>query len=150
DEALAVLGRQPTGLRGQALDNLIQRSDGWVAGLRFWQLAASESGDEHALPQALHGGEGLIRDYLLEEVIDILPADVQAFLYETACQERFCAELCDALRARQDSAGILRYLQAHQVFLVPLDEHGHWYRYHHLFSDLLRSRQHSAPLADLH
>nr|WP_314877838.1 LuxR C-terminal-related transcriptional regulator [uncultured Pseudomonas sp.] len=150
DEALAVLGRQPTGLRGQALDNLIQRSDGWVAGLRFWQLAASESGDEHALPQALHGGEGLIRDYLLEEVIDILPADVQAFLYETASQERFCAELCDALRARQDSAGILRYLQAHQVFLVPLDEHGHWYRYHHLFSDLLRSRQHSAPLADLH
>jgi LuxR family maltose regulon positive regulatory protein len=150
EEALAVIGRQPTGLRGQALDNLIQRSDGWVAGLRFWQLAASESGDEHALPQALHGGEGLIRDYLLEEVIDILPADVQAFLYETACQERFCAELCDALRERQDSAAILRYLQAHQVFLVPLDEHGHWYRYHHLFSDLLRSREAREPLADLH
>ncbi|MFG0629953.1 LuxR C-terminal-related transcriptional regulator [Pseudomonas sp. xss_2] len=150
EEALAVIGRQPTGLRGQALDNLIQRSDGWVAGLRFWQLAASESGDEHALPQALHGGEGLIRDYLLEEVIDILPADVQAFLYETACQERFCAELCDALRERQDSADILRYLQAHQVFLVPLDEHGHWYRYHHLFSDLLRSREAREPLGDLH
>lgn len=150
EEALAVIGRQPTGLRGQALDNLIQRSDGWVAGLRFWQLAASESGDEHALPQALHGGEGLIRDYLLEEVIDILPADVQAFLYDTACQERFCAELCDALRERQDSAAILRYLQAHQVFLVPLDEHGHWYRYHHLFSDLLRSREAREPLADLH
>ncbi|HDS1736606.1 MULTISPECIES: LuxR C-terminal-related transcriptional regulator [Pseudomonas] len=150
DEALAVIGRQPTGLRGQALDNLIQRSDGWVAGLRFWQLAASESGDEHALPQALHGGEGLIRDYLLEEVIDILPAEVQAFLFDTACQERFCADLCDALRARQDSAAILRYLQAHQVFLVPLDEHGHWYRYHHLFSDLLRSRQASEPLAGLH
>ncbi|MFJ4348357.1 LuxR C-terminal-related transcriptional regulator [Pseudomonas sp. NPDC089401] len=150
DESLAVIGRQPTGLRGQALDNLIQRSDGWVAGLRFWQLAASECGDQHALPQALHGGEGLIRDYLLEEVFDILPRDVQAFLYDTACQERFCAELCDALRERQDSAAILRYLQAHQVFLVPLDEHGHWYRYHHLFSDLLRSRQASEPPARLH
>ncbi|WP_236237863.1 LuxR C-terminal-related transcriptional regulator [Pseudomonas faucium] len=150
DEALAVIGCQPTGLRGQALDNLIQRSDGWVAGLRFWQLAASESGDEHALPQALHGGEGLIRDYLLEEVIDILPQDVQAFLFDTACQERFCAELCDALRERHDSAVILRFLQAHQVFLVPLDEHGQWYRYHHLFSDLLRSRQSSEPLARLH
>jgi len=150
DEALAVLGRQPTGLRGQALDNLIQRSDGWVAGLRFWQLAASESGDEHALPQALHGGEGLIRDYLLEEVIEILPEDVQAFLFDTACQERFCAALCDALRQRDDSAAILRYLQAHQVFLVPLDEHGHWYRYHHLFSDLLRSRQSNEPQARLH
>ncbi|MCE1114778.1 MULTISPECIES: LuxR C-terminal-related transcriptional regulator [Pseudomonas] len=150
DEALAVIGRQPTGLRGQALDNLIQRSDGWVAGLRFWQLAASESGDEHALPQALHGGEGLIRDYLLEEVIDMLPAPVQGFLYDTASQERFCAELCDALREREDSAEVLRYLQAHQVFLVPLDEHGHWFRYHHLFSDLLRSRQASEPLASLH
>ena len=150
DEALAVIGCQPTGLRGQALDNLIQRSDGWVAGLRFWQLAASESGEDNALPQALHGGEGLIRDYLLEEVIDMLPAHVQAFLYDTACQERFCAELCDALRGRDDSAGILRYLQAHQVFLVPLDEHGHWFRYHHLFSDLLRSRQASGPLVALH
>ena len=150
DESLAVIGRQPTGLRGQALDNLIQRSDGWVAGLRFWQLAASESGDEQALPHALHGGEGLIRDYLLEEVIEILPADMQAFLYDTACQERFCAQLCDALRDRLDSADILRFLQAHQVFLVPLDEHGHWFRYHHLFSDLLRSRQASEPPARLH
>ncbi|MFK3770959.1 LuxR C-terminal-related transcriptional regulator [Pseudomonas sp. NPDC089406] len=150
EESLAVIGRQPTGLRGQALDNLIQRSDGWVAGLRFWQLAASESGDDGALPQALHGGEGLIRDYLLEEVIDILPATVQAFLYDTACQERFCAELCDAVRERDDSAEVLGYLQAHQVFLVPLDEHGRWFRYHHLFSDLLRSRQASGPLASQH
>ncbi|MBK5010661.1 LuxR family transcriptional regulator [Pseudomonas sp. S60] len=150
DEALAVIGRKPTSLRGQALDNLIQRSDGWVAGLRFWQLAASESADDQALPQALHGGEGLIRDYLLEEVIDMLPADVQAFLDETACQERFCAPLCDALRVRNDSAAILGFLQAHQVFLVPLDEHGRWFRYHHLFSDLLRSRQQSEPLAGRH
>lgn len=150
DEALAVIGCQPNGLRGQALDNLISRSDGWVAGLRFWQLAASEGGDEQALPQALHGGEGLIRDYLLEEVIDLLPPEVQAFLDDTACQERFCAELCDAVRERGDSREILRYLQAHQVFLVPLDEHGNWFRYHHLFSDLLRSRQASEPLARLH
>ena len=150
DESLAVLGQQSTGLRGQALDNLIQRSDGWIAGLRFWQLAASESGADSALPQALHGGEGLIRDYLLEEVIDILPAEVQGFLNDTACQERFCSELCDALRESHDSAEIIAYLQAHQVFLVPLDEHGRWYRYHHLFSDLLRSRQPSLPLASLH
>ncbi|AIZ31613.1 LuxR C-terminal-related transcriptional regulator [Pseudomonas parafulva] len=150
DEALAVIGRQPTGLRGQALDNLIQRSDGWVAGLRFWQLAASEAGEEQALPQALHGAQGLIRDYLLEEVIEILPAQVQAFLYDTACQERFCSDLCDALRERQDSAQILSYLQAHQVFLVPLDEHGRWFRYHHLFSDLLRSRQVSDPSSASH
>lgn len=105
------------------------------------------------MPQSLHGGEGLIRDYLLEEVIDCLPAEVQSFLYDTAPQERFCSELCDAVREAHDSAEILRFLLAHQVFLVPLDENGHWYRYHHLFSDLLRTRptsQAMVPAASLH
>ncbi|WP_395604759.1 LuxR C-terminal-related transcriptional regulator [Pseudomonas sp. B21128] len=153
DEALTLLDRHSTSLRGEALENLIQRSEGWVAGLRFWLLAASEAGSEAALPQALNGGEGLIRDYLLEEVIDCLPIEVQSFLYDTAPQERFCSELCDAVREAHDSAEILRFLQAHQVFLVPLDEHGHWYRYHHLFSDLLRSRpvaQALVPTGTLH
>ena len=153
DEALALLDRHRTSLRGEALESLIQRSEGWVAGLRFWLLAVSEAGSDTALPQALNGGEGLIRDYLLEEVIDCLPAEVQAFLYDTAPQERFCSELCDAVREAHDSGEILRFLLAHQVFLVPLDEHGHWYRYHHLFSDLLRTRpiaQPMVPIATLH
>ncbi|VEF12788.1 ATP-dependent transcription regulator LuxR [Pseudomonas fluorescens] len=153
DEALTLLDRHSTSLRGEALENLIQRSEGWVAGLRFWLLAVAEAGSDAGLPQALNGGEGLIRDYLLEEVIDCLPAEVQAFLYDTAPQERFCSELCDAVREAHDSAEILRFLLAHQVFLVPLDEHGHWYRYHHLFSDLLRSRpitQALVPPATLH
>ncbi|MFJ4196572.1 LuxR C-terminal-related transcriptional regulator [Pseudomonas sp. NPDC089534] len=153
DEALALLDRHSSSLRGEALESLIQRSEGWVAGLRFWLLAVSEAGTDGALPLALNGGEGLIRDYLLEEVIDCLPAEVQAFLYDTAPQERFCSELCDAVREAHDSGEILRFLLAHQVFLVPLDEHGHWYRYHHLFSDLLRSRppvSRMVPAATLH
>lgn len=153
DEAVTLLDRHSASLRGEALENLIQRSEGWVAGLRFWLLAASEAGAGGALPQSLHGGEGLIRDYLLEEVIDCLPMEVQAFLYDTAPQERFCSELCDAVREAHDSAEILRFLSAHQVFLVPLDEQGHWYRYHHLFSDLLRTRpaaQAMVPVASLH
>ncbi|KAA0956845.1 LuxR C-terminal-related transcriptional regulator [Pseudomonas sp. ANT_H12B] len=153
DEALTLLDRHSSSLRGEALESLIQRSEGWVAGLRFWLLAASEAGTHGALPQALHGGEGLIRDYLLEEVIDCLPAEVQSFLYDTAPQERFCSELCDAVREAHDSAEILRFLLAHQVFLVPLDESGNWYRYHHLFSDLLRTRptaQAIVPAASLH
>lgn len=153
DEALTLLDRHSSSLRGEALESLIQRSEGWVAGLRFWLLAASEAGSQGALPQTLHGGEGLIRDYLLEEVIDCLPAEVQSFLYDTAPQERFCSELCDAVREAHDSAEILRFLLAHQVFLVPLDENGHWYRYHHLFSDLLRTRpttQAMVPAASLH
>ncbi len=152
-ESQTLLDRHSSSLSGEALDNLIRRSEGWVAGLRFWLLAASEAGNEGALPQNLHGGEGLIRDYLLEEVIDCLPHEVQAFLFDTAPQDRFCSELCDAVREAHDSAEILRYLQAHQVFLVPLDEQGHWYRYHHLFSDLLRTRRASSnvlPAASLH
>ncbi|SDZ65690.1 LuxR C-terminal-related transcriptional regulator [Pseudomonas sp. NFIX28] len=153
DESLALLDRHSSSLRGEALENLILRSEGWVAGLRFWLLAVSEAGSGAALPQALNGGEGLIRDYLLEEVIDCLPGEVQSFLYDTAPQERFCSELCDALRESHDSAEILRYLLAHQVFLVPLDEQGRWYRYHHLFSDLLRTRPTAnavLPPASLH
>ena len=153
DESLALLNRHSSSLRGEALESLIERSEGWVAGLRFWLLAASEAGNGATLPPPLHGGEGLIRDYLLEEVIDCLPAEVQAFLYDTAPQERFCSELCDAVREAHDSAQILRYLLSHQVFLVPLDEQGHWFRYHHLFSDLLRSRptvNAMVPVASLH
>jgi LuxR family maltose regulon positive regulatory protein len=139
-ESLAVLDHHSSSMNEQALHALVQRSEGWVAGLRFWLLAASEAGNGNSLPQSLNGGEGLIRDYLLEEVIECLPADVQAFLYDTACLERFCSELCNAARDSHDSAQMLRYLQAHQVFLVPLDENGRWFRYHHLFSDLLRAR----------
>ncbi|WP_122666301.1 LuxR C-terminal-related transcriptional regulator [Pseudomonas viridiflava] len=139
-ESLTLLSQHSNTLDAAAIQSLIERSEGWVAGLRFWLLASSEVGAGNELPQGLHGGEGLIRDYLLEEVIDCLPGDVQAFLYDTACLERFCFELCDAVRDSHDSAQMLSYLQSHQVFLVPLDEQGRWYRYHHLFSDLLRAR----------
>ncbi|MDD2051876.1 LuxR C-terminal-related transcriptional regulator [Pseudomonas putida] len=152
-ESMALLDRHSSSLQGEALERLIERSEGWVAGLRFWLLAASEAGGQDAFPLALNGGEGLIRDYLLEEVIDCLPAEVQAFLFDTAPQDRFCSELCDALRESHDSAQILSYLQSHQVFLVPLDESGNWFRYHHLFSDLLRSRPAVSavvPLSSLH
>ncbi|NWA01291.1 LuxR C-terminal-related transcriptional regulator [Pseudomonas gingeri] len=152
-ESMTLFDRHSSSLRGEALQTLIERSEGWVAGLRFWLLAAAQATDDNTLPQVLHGGEGLIRDYLLEEVIDFLPAHVQAFLYDTAPQERFCSELCDAIRESHDSAQILDYLQSHQVFLVPLDEHGRWFRYHHLFSDLLRTRPAANPLvptASLH
>lgn len=138
-----LLALQGAVLSSEALTVLLQRSEGWVAGLRLWSLAASETPEARALPA--QGGDGLIHDYLLEEVIERQPAEVQAFLYDTASQERFCAELCDALRDAHDSAAILRHLQAHQVFLVPLDEQGKWFRYHHLFSDLLRSRPQPSP-----
>jgi LuxR family maltose regulon positive regulatory protein len=152
-ESSQLLASQGVNLQGEALDNLLQRSEGWVAGLRLWMLAASEGGDAQNWGHSLDGADGLIRDYLLEEVIESQSAEVQEFLYETAFLERFCVELCDAVRDGHDSAVILQHLQAHQVFLVPLDEHGRWFRYHHLFSDLLRARlpvSLSQPAAKLH
>ena len=147
-ESAALLRLQGAELSADEQAVLLQRSEGWVAGLRLWSLAAREAQDASALTSIVHGADGLIHDYLLEEVIERQPAEVQAFLYETASQDRFCAELCDALRDGHDSAAILRHLQAHQVFLVPLDEQGKWFRYHHLFSDLLRSRP--QPSTGLH
>ncbi|AOE87337.1 LuxR C-terminal-related transcriptional regulator [Pseudomonas sp. TCU-HL1] len=140
DECLALLHSQGAKLEDEDLDGLLQRSEGWVAGLRLWLLAGQGAPAGPDVEQGAHGDESLIREYLLEEVIERQPPDVQAFLYETARFERFCAELCDAARESHDSAAILRHLQAHQVFLVPLDEQGQWFRYHHLFSDLLRAR----------
>ncbi len=136
----ALLTSQGAHLGQQQVAGILQRSEGWVAGLRLWLLAAEAHEDGAGEGLELHGGEGLIREYLLEEVIERQPSEVQQFLYDTACLERFCAELCDAVRDSRDSAAIIRQLQANQVFLVPLDEHGHWFRYHHLFSDLLNAR----------
>ncbi|MDD0841932.1 LuxR C-terminal-related transcriptional regulator [Pseudomonas sp. Gutcm_11s] len=147
EETSELLSVQGAELPGEALETLLLRSEGWVAGLRLWLLTAAEG------ERDLHGAQGMIRDYLLEEVIERQSPEVQAFLYDTSCLERFCAELCDAVRDSHDSAAILQHLQAHQVFLVPLDEQGRWFRYHHLFSDLLRAnpaRQLSQPPARLH
>ncbi|WP_277373908.1 LuxR C-terminal-related transcriptional regulator [Pseudomonas sp. AA-38] len=144
EELDVLLANQGAHLQPRQMEAILQRSEGWVAGLRLWLLASEKGGDERCEPLVLLGSEGLIRDYLLEEVIERQPADVQQFLLETACLERFCASLCDAVRDSQDSAAIIRQLQANQVFLVPLDEQGRWFRYHHLFSDLLKARQQEA------
>ncbi|MBB2494640.1 LuxR C-terminal-related transcriptional regulator [Aquipseudomonas ullengensis] len=146
EETRTLLFNQGASLAGDELDGLLQRSEGWAAGLRLWLITANERQEADEATRDLHGGEGLIRDYLLEEVIERQPAEVQSFLYDTACLERFCVELCDAMRDAHDSAEILQHLQAHQVFLVPLDEQGRWFRYHHLFTDLLRSTS-AAPLS---
>ncbi len=149
EEIHELMAAQGADLTEGQLQNLLERSEGWVAGLRLWLLTA----DERAAEGDLHGAQGMIRDYLLEEVIERQPEELQAFLYDTACQERFCAELCDTLRDSHDSTAMLQHLQAHQVFLVPLDEQGRWFRYHHLFSDLLRTnpaKYQTQPVSRLH
>lgn len=123
------------------LGELLARSEGWVAGLRLWQWMRERGSPEaDRAPPRMHGDEGVIREYLLEEVISHQPEPVRDFLFATAHLEQFCADLCDQVREAHDSASIIEHLQTHQLFLVPLDEQGVWFRYHHLFSDLLRAR----------
>lgn len=145
EELDALLISQGAHLQHPQVSAILQRSEGWVAGLRLWMLAVEDVASAVQGKQCLYGGDGLIREYLLEEVIERQPPEVQQFLYDTAGQERFCAELCDALRDSRDSAAIIQHLAAHQVFLVPLDEQGRWFRYHHLFSDLLKARLSEEP-----
>ncbi len=142
EELQALLTQQGhTQVSAPIVDNILLRSEGWVAGLRLWLLALNGRADnEYALLTGPHGGQGLIREYLLEEIIAQQPETIKRFLSTTATLERFNASLCDALRESQDSAQLIEYLIAHQVFLVPLDEEGEWYRYHHLFSDLLQAQ----------
>ena len=137
EEARALLDGHGLPLSPDTFNEVLSRCEGWVAGLRLW-LLAQEEGDVERTGQGWNA-DGLIHEYLLEEVIGRQSVEVQHFLYQTAHLDRFCSDLCDAVREVHDSDQILDYLQAHQVFLVPLDERGKWFRYHHLFSDLLRN-----------
>lgn len=100
-----------TQLSTSVIDNILSRSEGWVAGLRLWLLALSGRDDnEYALLTGPHGGQGLIREYLLEEIIAQQPEAIKSFLTTTATLERFNVGLCDALRESNDSAQMLEYL----------------------------------------
>lgn len=129
----------------QWLRHILQRNEGWIAGLRLLTMTAQQADKTRA---SLHyprdsadtQPEKLIGEYLLEEVILHQPSAVQQFLHQIAWFDRFTVELCDQVREAQDSQQIIQYLARHQVFLVPLDRESKWYRFHHLFSDVLRER----------
>jgi LuxR family maltose regulon positive regulatory protein len=131
---------------------LAGRTEGWIAGLQLAGLALRGRDDPGAFVAAFArgaaGSQRYIFDYLLDEVVARQPADVQRFLLHTAVLDRLCGPLCDALLAGGDEGppvggqgeALLARLEAANLFLVPLDEEGRWYRYHHLFADVLRVR----------
>jgi len=116
------------------------RTEGWVAGLQMAALSMQQREDKTAFIKAFTGSHRFVLDYLVEEVLDRQPDDVQEFLLKTSILERMTAPLCDAITDRNDSQSILTQLEQSNVFLVPLDDERRWYRYHHLFADLLRQR----------
>ena len=137
------------------------RTEGWVAGLQFTGLSLQKSSGastpQPVLAQAIariSGRDRHVVDYLLTEVLEQQPPAVQAFLLQTAILDRLCAPLCDALLGDGNGQQLLDYVERANLFLVALDEERQWYRYHHLFAELLRDRlpRHYSPthLQQLH
>ncbi len=118
---------------------LEKQSEGWLAGLQLVTLALRNA------PNQLEGGQTLshtqhVFEYLAEEVLHQQSAATQSFLKHTAVLERFSVDLADHILGRSDGATQLAQIQQENLFLIALDEQGEWYRYHHLFTDFLRSR----------
>jgi len=129
------------------------RTEGWITGLHL--AALSLQGCEHpaSFIATFSGSHHYVADYLLDEVLNRQPQAIQDFLLQTSLLDRLSAPLCDAVRAQNDSQVQLDFLEQANLFLVPLDDERRWYRYHHLFAEILRQRlQQTAPtlVPDLH
>jgi ATP/maltotriose-dependent transcriptional regulator MalT len=124
---------------------LADRTEGWIAGLQMAALSMRDRKDVQKFIEGFSGTNRYILDYLLEEVLASQPPEIQRFLLHTSILERLTAPLCDAVLANDEgfksqSASILEHLERANLFLVPLDDERIWYRYHHLFADLLRTQ----------
>ncbi|MGD8792713.1 MAG: LuxR C-terminal-related transcriptional regulator, partial [Anaerolineae bacterium] len=119
---------------------LRKRTEGWVAGLQLAAISLRGSDDAHQFVQSFTGSHTYILDYLMDEVFRQQSPEDQEFLLKTSILDRLSAPLCDAVTGRDDSRRVLQALKQANVFIVSLDGQRHWYRYHHLFADLLRHR----------
>ncbi len=119
---------------------LAKITEGWAAGLRMALLSMRGKERPGDFLQGLSGRNRFILDYLAEEALHNQSQDVQEFLLKTAVLERLCAPLCDRLTGQSNGQEMLEALEAANCFLIPLDEERTWYRYHHLFADLLQVR----------
>jgi LuxR family maltose regulon positive regulatory protein len=139
EEALALLnGSMRLQLRVGDVQLLAERTEGWAAGLYLAGLSLRGRQDPSAFIAAFHGDNRHIADYLGAEVLVRQPDTIRMFLLRTSILERLSGPLCDAVLEAQGSAGILGELERSNLFLVPLDDRRQWYRYHHLFAQLLR------------
>ncbi|MBI5297073.1 MAG: helix-turn-helix transcriptional regulator [Chloroflexi bacterium] len=130
------------------------RTEGWIAGLQLAALSMQGhvSRDTARFIQSFTGSNRFVLDYLLEEVLQRQPEHIQTFLLRTSILNRLCAPLCEAVLGDAVSAQeTLEDLERANLFIVPLDQERRWYRYHHLFGDLLRQRLGApAELSELH
>lgn len=132
-----VMGLQ---LTTQEIAVLEARTEGWAVGLQMAALSLRHRPDATQFIQAFSGSNRYVLDYLIEEVLGHLPEEVQSFLLRTSILDRLTAPLCDAVSERTDSQTRLEQFDRDNLFIVSLDQERRWYRYHHLFRDLLLAR----------
>ena len=156
-EAAALLQQVAAGpgmaLPDTAVAALAARTEGWAAGLALAALSLRGHDDAAAFVAAFTGSHRYVLDYLAEEVLERQDEQLRTFLLETSVLERLSGQLCDAVTGRPGSQALLEQVERAGLFLIPLDEVRGWWRYHHLFADLLRARlQEEQPgrVPDLH
>lgn len=138
----ATLLNQAMGLNlsAQEVASLESRTEGWIAGLQLAALSMQGREDVPGFIEAFAGDNRYIVDYLVEEVLQRLPDRVRTFLLQTAILDRLSGPLCDAVIDQQESNVMLETLERSNLFVIPLDDKRQWYRYHHLFADVLQAR----------
>ena len=132
---------------------LAARTEGWAAGLQLAALSLRRQDDAAAFVAAFTGSHRYVLDYLAEEVLQGQDEQLRMFLLDTSVLERLSGPLCDAVTGRPGSQALLEQAERAGLFLIPLDEARGWWRYHHLFADLLRARlaeEQPGRAADLH
>ncbi|MGH8939582.1 MAG: AAA family ATPase, partial [Actinomycetes bacterium] len=141
EEAVAylngVMGLQLTAADVAALEG---RTEGWIAALQLAALSMQGRDDVTDFIAGFAGDARYVVDYLVEEVLARQPQDVQSFLLQTSVLDRLSGPLCDAVTGRDAGKAMVEALDRANLFLVPLDDRRRWYRYHHLFADVLRAR----------
>ena len=129
-------------LSAEDITSLENRTEGWIAGLRLAALSMQGHQDTASFIKSFTGSNHFVLDYLLEEVLQKQSESVQTFLLRTSILDRLCGPLCDAVLSAPSTSGqeTLEYLERTNLFIVPLDSERRWYRYHHLFAELLQQR----------
>lgn len=115
------------------------RTEGWIASLQLAALSLRGRHDPSRFIEGFAGDDRYVVDYLVDEVLDRQPSEVRAFLLDTAVLDRLTGPLCDAVTETTGGARMLESLERRNLFVVPLDDQRRWYRYHHLFADVIRA-----------
>jgi LuxR family maltose regulon positive regulatory protein len=127
-------------LSDEDINDLESKTEGWIAGLQLTALSIQDHEHTSDFIKNLKGDNRYIMDYLIEEVLKIQSDETKEFLLQTSILEQFSAPLCNELLNRNDSHITLEALEKNNMFIIPLDNERRWFRYHHLFADLLKQR----------